>query len=129
MQNVDYATQDAADQDLFSSPVKGFQGNHRKGEASDTDFQAQGGDSDENESEGEEVTFNLKEEVLQTTLPDSSPSQKIVLKPSPPTVSQPTVKGKRDHSVPQVSSMVNIPLSTTLQTSQGPQWPSTTLQR
>ena len=84
-QNVDYG-QDNPDPDI-SSPVK-LPKHLRTENDSDTDFQAQGIASDENDTEGYDSGFNPGEEVgngVQTNAPTPAAS---------PALTQPTVKGK-----------------------------------
>jgi chromodomain-helicase-DNA-binding protein 4 len=88
-QNVDYG-HDGADPDVFS-PVK-LPKHVRQENASDTDFQAQGADSDENDTEGYDSGFNPKEEIENGVQPNGrTPARRHR---SPPSLTQPTVKGK-----------------------------------
>ena len=92
-QNVDYG-QDGADADVFS-PIK-VPKHMRTDNASDTDFQAQGADSDENDTEGYDSGFNPREEIENNAQPDGhmSVAPPAVKHRSPPSLMQPTVKGK-----------------------------------
>ncbi len=96
-QNIDYATQDGVDPDLLSSPVK-VPKHMQKGDNSDTDFQAQGAESDDNETEGyDSATISLQEELkngAQTNGHLSNLAAPPAVQRVPPTLSQPTVKGK-----------------------------------
>lgn len=67
----------------------------RKGDNSDTDFQAQGAESDENDTEGYDSAFNSREEIANDIQQNGSvPEAALVAKKrSSPTLSQPTVKG------------------------------------
>ena len=101
MQNVDYATQDGVDADLMSSPVK-VPKHMQKGDNSDTDFQAQGAESDDNDTEGYDSAFNPREEIPSTVQTNghqtnghvSEVGPAPVMQRAPPTLRQPTVKGK-----------------------------------
>ena len=92
-QNVDYG-QGGADPDVLS-PVR-LPKHMRTENASDTDFQAQGADSDENDTEGYESDFNTGEEIEKGVqanghVPAASPA---LQNRSPRSLTQPPVKGK-----------------------------------
>ena len=89
-QNVDYG-QDNADPDVFS-PVK-LPKQVRPENDSDTDFQAQGAASDENDTEGYDSALNPAEEVgIEMQTKGQTPAASTAL-------TQPTVKGKSTRSI------------------------------
>lgn len=100
-QNVDYG-QDGADADVFS-PVK-VRKHMRTEDASDTDFQAQGADSDENDTEGYESGLDPRQEIKTVVqLNRHTPlASATVQHGSPSSLIQPTVKGKPLNSIKPV---------------------------
>lgn len=86
------------------------------GGASDTDFQAQGAESDENDTEGYESGFNAREEIVGEVQKNGqlskSPAAAVPLHREPPTLTQPTVKGKKP--VIPTSMMSEFPTNTYL---------------
>lgn len=91
-QNIDYA-QDGGDPDVFS-PVK-LPKHIRTENDSDTDFQAQVADSDENDSERDERGFDPREVETRVLPNPHTPAASAALqRRSTPSLTQPTVKGK-----------------------------------
>jgi chromodomain-helicase-DNA-binding protein 4 len=105
-QNIDYG-QDGAEPDVFS-PVK-LPKHMRTEDASDTDFQAQGADSDENDSEDDDSGFNPRQEIENVVQSKGhSAAASAVLQPrSPPSLTQPTVKGKPLKSIKPVDKSIS----------------------
>ena len=74
----------------------------QKGDNSDTDFQAQGAESDDNDSEGyDSATINIPEDLMNDRQTNGHLSNLAAPPPvahrEPPTLTQPTVKGKSIH--------------------------------
>ena len=95
-QNVDYG-QDGADADVFS-PVK-VRKHMRTEDASDTDFQAQGADSDENDTEDDGSGFDPRQEIKNAQSNGHTPLASATVKYGNPPLAKPIVKGKPFKSI------------------------------